>query len=85
MKKAIAKINELSREDWLTLRKKGIGGSDAAAVCGLNRWRGPLDVFLDKTSESIDNTDSEAMYWGRVMEPVLREEFSAVFFVKYFI
>ena len=76
MKKAIAKINELSREDWLTLRKKGIGGSDAAAVCALNRWRGPLDVFLDKTSESIDSTDNEAMYWGRVMEPVLREEFS---------
>lgn len=76
MKKAIAKINELSREDWLTLRKKGIGGSDAAAVCGLNRWRGPLDVFLDKTSESIDSTDNEAMYWGRIMEPVLREEFS---------
>lgn len=76
MKKAIAKINELSREDWLTLRKKGIGGSDAAAVCSLNRWRGPLDVFLDKTSESIDSTDTEAMYWGRVMEPVLREEFS---------
>ena len=76
MKKAIAKINELSREEWLTLRKKGIGGSDAAAVCSLNRWRGPLDVFLDKTSESIDSTDTEAMYWGRVMEPVLREEFS---------
>lgn len=76
MKQAIAKTNELSREEWLTLRKKGLGGSDAAAVCGMNRWRGPLDVYLDKTSHSIDTTDNESMYWGRVMEPVLRDEFS---------
>lgn len=76
MKKAIAKTNDLSRKEWLRLRKKGIGGSDAAAVCGMNRWRGPLDVFLDKTSDAIADNDNEAMYWGRVMEPVLRDEFS---------
>ena len=75
-KKAIAKMESITHEEWLKLRKKGIGGSDAAAVCGLNRWRGPLDVFLDKTSDTIATDDNEAMYWGRVMEPVLREEFA---------
>lgn len=74
-KKVIAKMESITHELWLKLRKKGIGGSDAAAVCGLNRWRGPLDVYLDKTSDTIANDDNEAMYWGRVMEPVLREEF----------
>lgn len=74
-KNVIARIEDLSHEDWLKLRQKGIGGSDAAAVCGLNRWRGPLDIYLDKTAETIAEKDTEAMYWGRVMEPVLREEF----------
>ena len=27
----------MSREEWLRLRKTGIGGSDAGAVCGLNK------------------------------------------------
>ena len=75
-KTAIARIESLTHEEWLKLRQKGIGGSDAAAVCGLNRWRGPLDIYLDKTSDTIADNDNEAMYWGRVMEPVLRDEFA---------
>ena len=27
----------LSREDWLSYRRKGIGGSDAAAIMGIDR------------------------------------------------
>ena len=34
--KKIANLTELTREDWLKMRTKGIGGSDAAAACGLN-------------------------------------------------
>ena len=49
-KKAIAKMESITHEEWLKLRQKGIGGSDAAAVCGLNRWPGPLDIYLDKMS-----------------------------------
>ena len=75
-KVAIARTNNLSHAEWLKLRKCGIGGSDAAAVCGMNRWRGPLDVYLDKTTDSAATEDNESMYWGRVMEPVLRAEFS---------
>lgn len=29
-------VGGLSREEWLRLRKTGIGGSDAGAICGLN-------------------------------------------------
>ena len=77
MKKiAIAKIADLSREQWLTLRKRGIGGSDAAIACGLSRWKSPLDLYLDKTSPDTEEQGNEAMYWGTVMEPVLRSEFS---------
>lgn len=32
-------------------RKKGIGGSEIAAIFGLDRFRGPLDVWLSKVGE----------------------------------
>ena len=34
----------MNREEWLNERRTGIGGSDAAAVMGLNPWKSPLDV-----------------------------------------
>lgn len=37
--------------EQLTERKKGIGGSEIAAVLGLDRFRGPLDVYLSKVGE----------------------------------
>lgn len=75
-KSVVAKTEGMPRKKWLELRKHGVGGSDAAAVCGMNRWRGPLDVFMDKTSKELVDHDTEAMYWGRRMEPVLRDEFA---------
>lgn len=75
-KVALANTNKISHAEWLQMRKHGIGGSDAAAVCGLNRWRGPLDVYLDKTSDKTEEKETPAIYWGNVMEPVLRTEFA---------
>ena len=75
-KSVVAKTEGMPRKKWLELRKHGIGGSDAAAVCGMNRWRGPLDVYMDKMSKELVDHDTEAMYWGRCMEPVLRDEFA---------
>lgn len=45
----------LSREDWLRERRTGIGGSDAGAICGLNPYSSPMDVYLDKTSEEVSD------------------------------
>lgn len=72
----IAKTNEISHEDWLALRQKGIGGSDSAAVCGFNRYCSPLEVWLRKTGRKDAEPDNEAMYFGRMLEPLIREEFS---------
>ena len=38
----------LSREDWLSWRRKGIGGSDAAAVMGLSPFCTKRDLYYDK-------------------------------------
>ena len=58
-------IRGLTREEWLAIRKKGIGGSDAGAICGLNPYASPMNVYLDKTTEESDSEDNEAMRQAR--------------------
>lgn len=38
----------LSREDWLACRRKGIGGSDAAAIMGMSPFCTKRDLYHDK-------------------------------------
>ncbi|MFC3797930.1 YqaJ viral recombinase family protein [Cohnella sp. GCM10012308] len=66
----------LPREEWLKLRTRGIGGSDASAVVGLNPWKSKVAVFLEKTGQSIPDTTGEAAYWGNALEDVVAREFS---------
>ena len=73
--KVIAKTNNISREIWLKLRKQGIGGSDAGAICGFNSWRSAIDVYVDKTSEKIEDIDNEAMRVGRDLEDYVAQRF----------
>ncbi|WP_288847579.1 lambda-exonuclease family protein [uncultured Sneathia sp.] len=63
-----------SQEDWHKLRSKGIGGSDIGAILGVNKYRSLVDVYLDKT-EGKKVEDNNAMFWGRVLEPIIRAEF----------
>ena len=51
----------MPREEWLKLRKTGIGGSDAGAICGLNPYSSPMKVYRDKTSDDLSDQDSETM------------------------
>lgn len=41
----------MSREDWLQARNQSIGGSDAAAILGLNDYSSPYMVWLEKTGK----------------------------------
>ena len=71
----VAKTTEITHEAWLAARRKGIGGSDAAAVCGLSRYSSALDIWLQKMGRKPATPDNEAMHWGRLLEPVVRAEF----------
>ena len=75
-KKILAKTEGMLREEWLALRKQGIGGSDAAAACGFSRWNSPLGLWLEKTSSDKQSVYNEAMFWGTTLEPVIRDVFS---------
>ena len=65
----------LSRQKWLQLRKRGIGGSDAGAVCGLNPYGSPMKVFVDKTSDKIESLNNEAIRIGNDLEQYVAERF----------
>jgi putative phage-type endonuclease len=64
------------REDWLRMRKHGIGGSDAAAVLGLDPYRTALDVYHDKLSDSVEQDDNPHMKRGRKLERLIIAEYA---------
>lgn len=51
------------RSKWLEFRKEGIGGSDAAAIVGLSKWKSPYQLWLEKTGqvEAEDISDKEVV------------------------
>lgn len=68
---------DMPREKWLEERRKGIGGSDAAAIMGLNPYKSPLAVYMDKTGRDVLNdTQSEPAYWGTVLEAPIAKRFA---------
>ena len=75
--KILAKTAGLSREQWLELRRKGVCGSDASIVLGLNPYRSILHLWKDKTGLlPIEENGNEYTYFGHVMEPVIKKEFT---------
>ena len=72
----IASTKDMDRDEWLKLRKQGIGGSDASVILGMNPWKSPMDLWLDKTGEFDEDNDNEAMYFGRALEDFVAKEFT---------
>ena len=71
----LAKTLDMPREQWLKLRRRGIGGSDAAAIVGLDRYRSPFDVYADKLGLKPEIPDNEAMRQGRDLEDYVAQRF----------
>ena len=70
------------REDWLAVRKQGIGSSDAAAAVGLNPYKSQLELWLEKTGRdgSLPKTDphdeESPAYWGNLLEPIVAAHYT---------
>jgi putative phage-type endonuclease len=71
----MANVDEITHEQWLELRRTGIGGSDAGGVLGMSRWSSPLSVWADKRGLLPEQPDNDDMEYGRRMEPTLRQWF----------
>lgn len=76
MAKKLINTKNISHDEWLTLRKKSIGGSDAGAIVGMNQWSSPVTVYLDKLGMSKDRETSEAMRLGTDLESYVALRFS---------
>lgn len=63
-------------EEWLDWRKKGIGGSDASIVCGINRYKSPVELWMEKTNQLLYQEAGEAAYWGTQLEGLVKTEFT---------
>jgi putative phage-type endonuclease len=66
----------MNRDEFLADRRSGIGGSDAAAVLGLSKWKTPFAVYQEKVGEILETTENEAMLWGKALEPVIRQQYA---------
>lgn len=66
------------REAWLDQRRKGVGGSDVAAIMGLSPYRGAYEVWAEKSGliEAPDISDKPAVIWGNILEPVVGEHYA---------
>ena len=74
--KVLVSTENMPYEEWLEYRRLGIGGSDASVVCGINRYKSPVELWLDKTGQIPPQEAGEAAYWGTQLEPFVRSEFT---------
>ena len=69
----------LSEAEWLAWRRKGIGGSDAAAILGISPWRTARDLYDDKlgiASAQDDSGNWVALEMGHLLEDLVARIFS---------
>ncbi len=74
----ITKIKTANRDEWRELRGHYIGGSDAAAVVGLNRHSSPYSLWAEKTGRVPGFGGNLATEVGTYLEEFVAQKFSAV-------
>lgn len=79
--KRLVSTKDMAYQDWLEVRKQGIGSSDAATACGLNPYMSMLELWLIKTGRQTQSIEDESsgvspLYWGKQLEPLVAEFYS---------
>ena len=78
----LVETKDMAREDWLEVRKSGIGGSDAAAAVGLSPYQSMLELWLTKTGRDANlpkpdpDDTTEPVYWGTILEPIVAASYT---------
>lgn len=74
----MANTKNMPHSKWLDLRKEGIGGSDASAIAGANKYASPIMVYMDKLGLYIPEKPEFVQFAARMgneMEPIVRKIF----------
>lgn len=70
----------MNDEQWLKQRRMSIGGSDAGAVLGFNKYQSPYSLYCEKIYPELfkkDLSNNDAIHFGNVLEDVVAKEFAA--------
>lgn len=76
MGKLLISTKGMPQNTWLEYRRRGIGGSDAAAIVGMSPYATAYTVWADKTGRLTEKDDSEAMRLGRDLEDYVASRFT---------
>ena len=71
-----ADVRRITHDEWLSLRRTGIGGSDAGAIMGVSPYKGAYSVWADKMGKLPPIEDNEAMRQGRDLEDYVARRFA---------
>lgn len=74
---SITKVKTSSHEEWKELRSHYIGGSDAAAVVGLNPFSSPYALWAEKTGKVPGFSGNIATEVGTYLEEFVAQKFAA--------
>ena len=66
----------MEHAQWLEERRKGVGGSDIAAIMGLSPFKTAYQVYREKRKEVEDWQGNDLTDWGKRMEPAIRQWYS---------
>lgn len=72
---AITRVKTASREEWKKLRSGYIGGSDAAAVVGLNPYASAYSLWAEKTGRTAGFAGNLATEVGTYLEEFVAKKF----------
>ena len=74
----ITKVKTANHEEWLKLRSQYIGGSDAAAVVGLNAYASPFSLWAEKTGRVPGFAGNLATEVGTYLEEFVAQKFAEI-------
>ena len=76
--KVLVSTENLTEQEWLAYRRRGIGGSDVAAILGISPFRTARDLYDDKlniASVADDAGNWVALEMGHLLEPLVASDF----------
>lgn len=65
-----------NEEQWLRVRQRYVGASEAAAALGLSPYLSRYALWARKTGRAAPDDTNERMLWGRELEPVIAREYA---------
>lgn len=78
----LVRTQDLNREQWLQVRRGGVGSSDAAAAVGLSPHKSQLQLWMEKTGRAgmlpatETDDDMSPSYWGALLEPIVAAHYT---------